>query len=167
VSLQFSRSLRALQIDSFRASRIGLLLAILLMFVLILWFFLAKVTLYEDSESLSITQEGRIVGIFNPESIKRIHPGQPALLRVEAEPDQPKINLPVLVIDLDLSKESVEFLIMTPELEDLNLINGEIEGQISVEVAYITPAQLLLRSTGKYFNGNNVPLSPQTYEDLK
>ena len=114
MSLQFSRSLRSLRIDSYRASRIGLILGLINLSALIAWFFLAKVTLYETSSSISFTEEGRLIAVFTPESIKRIQPGQSAILRLNPGVDQPLINASALVYGVETEGNKVELLVMTP-----------------------------------------------------
>ena len=164
MSLQFSRSLRSLRADSFRASRIGMVLAIVNIFVLIAWFFLAKVTLYEISSSLSLSKEGHVVAEFTDESVARIHAGQSAILRLEAGPDQPSVTLPALVFDVERNGTRVELLIMVPDVPTEGL-GEKITGQVQVEVEYVTPAELVLRTSGKYLGGSQMPVSPQSFED--
>ena len=166
MSLQFSRSLRSLRIDSYRASRVGLILAILVMAALIAWFFLAKVTLYETSSSISFTDDGRLVAVFSPESLKRIRQGQSAILRVNLGTDQPAVTLPALVFDMATDANQVEFLIMSPEMPQ-NLSKEKLSGQIEVEVEYITPAQLVLRTSGKMMTKSEIPMSPQSFKETQ
>jgi hypothetical protein len=160
MSLQFSRSLRALRVDSFRPSRIGLFLAILLMGVLIAWFFMAKVTLYENSASLQFTEDGRLMANFTPEGMKRVRQGQTAMLQIDAGTDQPAESLPAMVFDTQADSNAAEILVKTNEIPE-SLKTGKLNGRVEVEVEYSTPAQLLLRVSGKYFGGNNILISPQ------
>ena len=166
MSLQFSRSLRSLRIDSFRASRIGLVLALLNMSALIAWFFLAKVTLYETSSSISFTEEGRLMAVFTPESIKRIQPGQSAILRISPGADQPTISASALVYGVETEGNRVELLVMSPEFPR-DISTEKFSGQVEVEVEYITPAKLVLRTSGKVINKNEVPFSPQSFKETE
>jgi hypothetical protein len=161
MSLQFSRSLRALRVDSFRPSRIGLFLAILLMGALIAWFFAAKVTLYENSISLQISEDGRLMATFSPEGMKRIRKGQLATLQIEAANEQPAESLPAMVFDTSPDSNVAEILIKSNEVPE-SFKQGNPSGRVEVEVEYSTPAQLLLRVSGKFFGGNNIPVSPQS-----
>jgi hypothetical protein len=160
MSLQFSRSLRALRVDSFRPSRIGLFLATLLMGGLIAWFFAAKVTLYENSVSLQFNEAGRLMATFTPEGMKRIRQGQTAMLHIDAGTDQPAESLPAMVFDVKADSNVVEILVKSNDVPE-SLKTGNLSGRVEVEVEYTTPAQLLLRVSGKYFGGNNIPVSPQ------
>jgi hypothetical protein len=168
MSLQFSRSIRSLRIDSFRASRIGLLLGLLIMSALIAWFFFAKVTLYETSASISFTENGRLMAVFTPEAIKRIQPGQSAILRLSPGADQSSINASALVYGVETEQNNVELLVMTPGLS-AEIPKEKLSGQVEVEVEYITPAKLVLRTSGKVFNNNKneVPFSPQIFKETE
>ena len=160
MSLQFSRSLRALRVDSFRPSRIGLLLAIILMGGLIAWFFMAKVTLYENSVSLQFKEDGRLLATFTPEGMKRVRQGQTAMLHIDVGADQPAESLPAMVFDIQADSNVAEILVKSNEVPE-SLKKGNLGGHVEVEVEYATPAQLLLRVSGKYFGGNNITVSPQ------
>lgn len=80
--------MRSLKVDSYRASMIGILLASLILLALVIWFFTAQITLYEVSNSLSLTEDGRLMAQFPTESMARIHQGQTAILRVIVGSDQ-------------------------------------------------------------------------------
>ena len=162
MSLEFSRSLRSLQLDSFRATRVALVLAILNMIVLLIWFLLGQITLYEVSTDLSLNDDGTLVAIFSKESISRIFTGQSAILRIDAGQDQPLVTVPALVIAVEDKTGTAEFLILTDDLPS-TISTGEITGQaeIEVEVEYVAPVTLVLRASGKYLGGSQIPVSPQ------
>lgn len=163
MSLQFSRSMRVLQLDSFRAARVGLLLAALNMAILVVWFFMAKITLYETSNEIALAADDRIVASFPKESLSRIRMGQPAWLRVDLGAEQPSLKLPALVYEVQREQNKVEFVILANE-SPVNYLTEKPSGQVEVEVEYITPAELVLRTSGKILNRNQIPLSPQTIE---
>jgi hypothetical protein len=164
VSIQFSRSMRSLRLDSFRATRIGLAFAIFIMLALIVWFFVAKVTLYEVSTSLEVNADGKLMATFPKEARPRLRPGMPAILRLTQGTDQPTLTLPAVVFDLPRDGEQVEILVISNALP-LDSQQGELTGQVDVEVEYITPAELVLRTSGKFLNRSQVPVSPQTPQD--
>jgi len=163
VSLQFSRSMRVLQLDSFRAARIGLLLAALNMAILVIWFFTAKVTLYEVSTEIALGDNDRIIASFPKESLARVRVGQPAWLRVDLGAEQPSLKLPALVYEIQRDQNKVVFVVLANE-SPVNYLAEKPSGQVEVEVEYITPAELVLRTSGKLLNRNQIPLSPQTLE---
>jgi len=156
--------MRALRLDSFRATRIGLAFAILIMLALIVWFFVAKVTLYEVSSSLEMNADGKLLVTFPKEARSRLRPGMPAILRLDQGVDQPILTLPAVVWDLPTDGEQVEILILSDALP-LDAQQGKLAGQLDVEVEYITPAALVLRTSGKFLNRSQVPISPQTPQD--
>jgi hypothetical protein len=162
VSLQFSRSLRSLKIDSFRATRVALILAIINMIVLLAWFFLGEITLYEISSELSSKDDGSVEAVFPEEAVARLYPGQPAVLRINAGPDQPVVTVPALLVGVDDRSGTAQFLLMSDDFP-LSVLRGGLSGkaEIQVEVEYVTPAALVLRASGKYLNGAQIPVSPQ------
>ena len=161
MSIQFSRSMRSLRLDSYRSTRIGLVLAIIIMLALIVWFFMAKVTLYEVSSSLEWNADEKLMATFPKEARARLRPGMPAILRLPQSPDQPAMTIPAVVFDLSREGEQVEILVLSNELP-LDAQQGKLTGQLEVEVEYVTPAELVLRTSGKYLNRSQVPISPQT-----
>lgn len=164
MSIQFSRSMRALRLDSFRATRIGLAFAVLIMLALILWFFLAKVTLYEVSTTLEMRPDGVLLVTFPKEARTRLRAGMPAILRLSQGADQPSLSLPAVVWNLLPDGEQVEIQILSDALP-LDMRQGKLTGQLDVEVEYITPAALVLRTSGKFLNRSQLPVSPQTAPD--
>lgn len=163
LSLQFSRSLRSLRVDSFRISRLGLLFSIILMMGLLAWFFLAKITLYENSTSIQLRSDGMIEAGFSEEGLRRIREGQSVVLRIDRGADQSSLTIPGMVYDTRLVKDKVILYVYSDTLKEA-LINGKLTGRAEVEVEYVTPAQLLVRATGKYLEGSNqIPVSPQTF----
>jgi hypothetical protein len=159
VSLQFSRSVRALRIDSFRASRIGLALAILLMMALIAWFFFARVTLFEVSSTLKLTDDGRLIAAFSPDQAQRLRQGQAATLRLSGTSEQPALSFPAYLFSLEQGADAAELVLLSSEVPP-NLLDSKLTGRVEVEVEYITPAEMLLRASGRYFNQSNISVSP-------
>lgn len=165
MSLQFSRSLRSLKADSFRASRIGLVLAVIFVIALLIWFFFAKVTLYEVSTNIELTSDGRILAQFSEEGVRRISVGQTAILRLEGKKEQQNLNLPAIVIDTT-KKDKIEIIPLAPSLpEEFEM--DTIKGQVDVEVEYVKPIEMVLRTSGKFMNQSQIPISPQTYQEEK
>jgi hypothetical protein len=136
------------------------------MIALLAWFFLAKVTLYENSTSISFSEQGRLLAVFTPESINRIQPGQSAILRISSGVDQPTVSIPALVYGVDTKDNNVELLVMSPDFPQENF-QEKLSGQVEVEVEYITPAKLVLRTSGKVMGKNEVPFSPQTFKETE
>ena len=160
MSLPFSRSIRSLDIDSYRASRIGMILAIVIMILLFAWFFFVKVTLYEVSSDLTFTEDGYVLAYFPKEALKRIRTGQPVILRVYSDPDQAALTIPGLVISTEKDGEQVQILMISEEAFSLPP-QEDLTGQAQVEVEYVTPATLVRRASGSFLNNSQFPVSPQ------
>ncbi len=163
MSLQFSRSMRSLRADSFRITRLGLLFGILLMCGLLVWFFFARVTLYENSTSIQIRKDGQAVARFSEEGLRRIRQGQPVVVRVDQGADLPVITIPGMVYDTQKQDGQVILSLFATDLPE-SLLAGDLSGRAEVEVEYITPVQLLVRAMGRYLDSTNqIPVSPQTF----
>lgn len=162
MSIQFSRSMRSLSLDSYRASQIAMLLATILMLALILWFLLAKVTIYESSASVSLTEDGRIIAVFRPESMRRIAPGQEGYLRLNTRADQPVASYPAVVVSTSRENNEAEFFVYPGE-NSQDFQPGKLDGRIDVAAETITPARLVLRATGRYLDQS--PLNTTTPQE--
>ena len=160
MSLPFSRSIRSLDIDSYRASRIGMILAVVIMILLFAWFFFAKVTLYEVSSDLTFTEDGHVLAYFPKEALRRIQLGQPVILRVYSDPDKAALTIPGLVISTEKDGEQVQIVMISEEAFSLPP-QEDLTGQAQVEVEYVTPATLVRRASGSFLNNSQFPVSPQ------
>jgi hypothetical protein len=156
MSLQFSRSLRSLNVDSYRATRVALVLASILMLALILWFFFAGVSLFETSQEVSFTEDGRLVANFPKETIGRVQPGQPATLRVYTASNQPPVNVRAVVFDVPPGSTQAELLVMSEDIPEEFNPEG-VQSQVEVQVERVTPFTLVMRSSGKYIGSNQPP----------
>lgn len=166
MSLQFSRSLRSLRTDSFRMARIGLVLAMVAVIALILWFFFARVTLFENSNDIQLTDGGRILAAFPEGSIDRIRSGQGVILRLQSDSDDISSTLPAVVFSVDRSSNQAEILLVSEGIPP-DISPGALKGQVSVEVAYVTPISLVLRATGNGAAAREIQMSPRSAEGTK
>jgi hypothetical protein len=164
MSIQFSRSIRALHVDSFQASRVGLILACLVAIAFLIWFIFARITLYESSDKIRFDIQGYIEADFPPEAISRIQIGQPAILRITINTDQSLVSIPSLVIDRDIDNGQARLIRMKDTLPEY-FLESQLNGQIEVEVEHIQPVKLLLRSYNKRLANTQIPLSPQSNQD--
>ncbi len=151
MSLSFSRSTRSLKLDSFRATRIGLLVAAVNMLALLVWFFFARVSIYDVGGNLSWQEEGMLGATFSKEVMPRLRQGQTARVRLDFGADQPSQTIPAYLYRLPDSGEPVLFYIRYDDLPE-SARQGKLTGQVEVEVEKATPAQLVLRSSGKFLN---------------
>ena len=159
MSLSFSRSLRSLQNDSYGLSLVGLAVGILLLVAWSAWFFLAKVTLYETSREFDVRRDGALMVTFEPEALARLQPGQTARLRLANTTGQTAGTLLALVMDTPSGgsgNSQVELYVYSPEP-----LQPGLTGQVQVEVDYVSPAVLALRSAGQFVDDLPLTLSPQ------
>jgi hypothetical protein len=150
--------------ESFRAARIGTILVMIAIAALILWFFFARVTLYQNSSSFSLTENGRLQVTFPKETMAQIRPGQAAILRLRLDPNQKPVGIPAVVFSTDQQKNQAEILLVSDELP-VDLSPGNLQGVLSVEVAYVTPVSLVLNATGNRAIQREIPVSPQSIEE--
>jgi hypothetical protein len=80
--IAFARTLRALDADDFRASKLGLALAVILLGAWVWWMLAARIPQYETSTNLRIEQ-GRAIAYFP--STDQIRPGQSALVTIGSD----------------------------------------------------------------------------------
>jgi hypothetical protein len=80
--IAFARTLRALDADDFRASKLGLLAAAVLLIAWTWWMFAARVPQYETTTKVQI-EAGRVIAYFPPDALSRLHTGQPATVHVD------------------------------------------------------------------------------------
>lgn len=155
--------MRSLQIDSFRATRVGLGLAMVNLLVLLAWFFLAHITLYEASSAISWGEEGMLAANFAPPALARLRQGQTATVRLNPGPDQPVLTYSAYLYRIPDQGGPVLFYIEGAEVPESLRQAEKLSGQVEVAVEQITPAELVLRNSGKYFSrGSQTGESPST-----
>jgi hypothetical protein len=80
--IAFARTLRALDVDDFRASKLGLLAAVILLAAWTWWMFAAQVPQYEPTTNVQI-KSGHAIAYFPPDVLAHIHTGQAALVHID------------------------------------------------------------------------------------
>ncbi len=175
MAIAFSRSMRSLKSDSNRFSMFGLLLSIILILVWMIWFFMAKIGIYEVSKDVRISEEGYAVARFQTNRIQRMEVGQPALLQIEG-------NFPTgtdgnsntnrtltaqafvfrITPDENTEKQALVELVATDESVYPYLYqsgNGTAGPKITVqiEIERVTPFTLVQRASRQYFAISQYP----------
>ncbi|MGW8143351.1 MAG: hypothetical protein ACWGN2_03095 [Anaerolineales bacterium] len=161
MSIQFSRSVQSLNIDSFRASKIGLIIGSLLMFTLILWFFFARVSVHEISHDVRFNEDGRILATFSEEAFTRIQPGQDALIRIFNAAEGPPLAVQGFVYDVFPERNQAEIIIVSENLFDIPETNN-INAQVDVEIEKVTPFNLIMRYSGQFVETDQGETNSQT-----
>jgi len=131
---------------------IGLALAIVTLVALIAWFLLGRIALYQSSTSAELQLDGQIVASFPVETFNKLKNGQNALLRLGQSGDQRPVSLPAVVFDTQGGNEQVILLLADVSTLPDGVAEGT-KGRVDVETEKISPAELLLRASGKFLAG--------------
>ena len=158
MSISFSRSLRSLDSDQYRFSLVWLIIAIVLLGSWSIWFFTAKIAVYETSRTFQVSRNGYLQATFSEQSLKKILPGQKVVFKPDGTPTKPSIKGEVMNIPQTTNRKDslVEIYLNTSEG-----VKEGAAGEIQVEVEKTTPAGLVLRSTGHNAGGAFEPAGLQ------
>ena len=156
--------MRALYDDSYRFSLVGLIIAIAFLATWAAWFFLAQMTLYETGQIVSVTRDGAIVADFPLEALPRLRRGQPAFLF--PQDTQGVSTGPLAAVVTDVSSQTDEdrvevALYPRTNMAALAIPQDRMTGQVEIEVEHVSPAVLMMRTSGRFFDALPISLSPQ------
>ncbi len=160
----FDNTLRSLNADRFHASLIGLGVAVVLLIAWGSWFLLARMTIYEVSASAVVARDGFVLADFPSAKLERIRRGQAAWLRPVPDAAKQPVSVPAVVFDIigSPSAESARVKLFPILDRDPNKIL--LEGQkvrVEIEVESVSPASLVLRTSGLSIDTPGVALSPR------
>jgi len=131
--IAFARTLRALDADDFRASKLGLLAAVILLAAWTWWVFAARVPRYESTANVRI-ESGRAIAYFPHEALLRIHADQPALVHVDGA------TFPAQVQSVASDHAELAFTSHQPPATASTSATAEIEA------SRVSPASIALRT---------------------
>jgi len=131
---------------------IGLALAIVTLVALIAWFLLGRIALYQSSTSAELQLDGQIVASFPVETFNKLKYGQNALLRLGQSGGLRAVSLPAVVFDTQGGNEQVILVLADVSTLPDGVAEGT-KGRVDVETEKISPAELLLRASGKFLAG--------------
>jgi multidrug resistance efflux pump len=132
--IAFSRTLRALDADDFRASKLGLLAVVILLAAWTWWMFAASVPQYESTSNVRI-ESGRAIAYFSSQQVSRLHAGQPALVHVEGATFPTRVQ--------SLAADHAE-LLLAPNPQ--SPIPTSSSATAEIEVSRTSPAAIALRT---------------------
>jgi len=178
----FLRTTRSLQADN-NYSLAGLVIAIILALLWFHWFITAKITSYEISQTLYVTDQENLssqftqglganriqtmrkrllVAEFPPKAMASIHPGQSAWVQL----DKQTTLIPATVIKISAgpTKGMVELRAEMDATVPNPFEKGE-GGEVKIEVDNVTPATLVLRASGLLTETPSLTSSPQTQNE--
>ena len=148
----FERSMRSLEVSDPRKLIVALITTILLLVLWLLWFFLARITIYQISQPIDITESEVIIAKFPLEASQVLKPGQVANLIIDGNigVDLGPISGSVAQISREAEVGIVEVSIFmnweqVPQLYSLsNLV--DLTGKIQIEVEQVSPATMVIRA---------------------
>ncbi len=154
MALDFSRSVRSLQSDSFRPSLATLIVASLMLVAWFLWLVFASITLYETSTDWQVERDGSLIVHFPQETMARFHPGQTATLAVQPVPNQSAQQLPGIVADTPMRSQNR----LAPDTVKVTLLSlplpkGVTSGEVKIEVETVSPLKLITRAGSQFVQG--------------
>jgi len=161
----FANTLRSLHADRFRASLIGLGVALVLLIVWGSWFFLARMTVFEVSASAVVAREGFVVADFPAAKLEPIRRGQSAWLYPVMDGAKKPVVVPAVVIGIIRSPSTEPARVKLYPLSDRDPSEILPEGRnvrVEIEVESVSPAALVLRTSGLSVDTPGVALSPQS-----
>jgi hypothetical protein len=146
-SSAFARTMRALDADDFRGSKLGLLLLAVVLAGWVWWMLAAAVPQYETSENALLNVDldsgaPRAIADFPAQLARRIHPGQPAVL--QASGTQQGFQAEVLSVVSEGAFARVTFKLETPITNE----QSTMRATASITVDHISPATIALRAIG-------------------
>jgi hypothetical protein len=132
--IAFARTLRALDADDFRASKLGLLIAAILLGAWTWWMLAARVPQYETTTNVRI-ESGRAIAYFPPNALSRIHADQPALVHFDGNVFLARVQT--------VASDHVE-LVLAPNPQ--SPIPASSSTSADIETTRVSPAAIALRA---------------------
>ena len=121
-------------------------------------------TIYEVSASAVVTRDGFVVADFPPAKLERIRRGQAAWLHPVQDGAKQPGRVPAVVIEIMSSPSPEPARVKLFPVLDRDLSETLAEGQkvrVEIEVESVSPATVVLRTSGLLVDTPGVALSPQ------
>ncbi|MCX6082059.1 MAG: hypothetical protein NTW32_21235 [Chloroflexi bacterium] len=148
MSLAFSRSIRLMHQDSFRFGLAAIITLLVFLSAWVAWFFLARIPIYANSQQYQVTRTGTLQVTFSEADLARILPGQTAVLSLPEAAGNPAQTFKARVMDIPApGKKLVEVYVFTTAEQPT--FNHTATGTVKVETSQVSPATLVMRSTGQ------------------
>ncbi len=132
--IAFARTLRALNADDFRASKLGLALAVILLGAWAWWMLAARIPQYETTANVRIEQ-GHAIAYFS--STNQIRPGQRAFVKLGSETFPARVET--------VAADHAE-LVVTNNQQPTTI---SIAATADIEISRVSPASIALRTLGR------------------
>ncbi len=132
--IAFARTLRALNADDFRASKLGLLAAVALVAAWTWWMFAARVPQYESTTNVHI-ESSHAIAYFSAEALRRMHADQTAIVRFDSEAFPARVQT--------VAADHAELVLATSHQTP---VTTSTSATAEVEVSRLSPAAIALRT---------------------
>lgn len=136
--IAFGRTLRALDADDFRASKLGFLAAAIVLAAWTWWMLAARVPQYESTTNVRI-ESGHAVAYFSPDALARIHIDQRAMVHLDANSFPARVQT--------IATDHAELVFTNPEPLVTNPARENASAEI--EISRVSPAAIALRTLGR------------------
>lgn len=131
--IAFARTLRALEAGDFRASKLGLLAAVMILGAWAWWMLAARLPQYESSNDVRI-ETGRAMAYFPADALSQIHVGQPADVHLSGSAFPARVE--------SIASDHTELLFTSHQPPATTLTPATAD----VEVSQLSPAALAFRT---------------------
>ncbi|MGQ4806996.1 hypothetical protein NKDENANG_00334 [Candidatus Entotheonellaceae bacterium PAL068K] len=160
----FPRTVQALQATDFRRALVTLSLLIVIVGLWFAWFFLAKITLFDISEPMPVSGDEILVANFPFKTSGRLQRGQTAFVQLTGNTGTAVGPVPALVTEVeerpDIGKVQVTLFVFWALATSVPPQNG-LMGQVEIEVEYVSPATLVLRTVKDGLDTYPTQFTPQ------
>jgi hypothetical protein len=151
MAIPFPRASRALNADRFRYTLISLSITGILLACWCVWFFGATIKFTEASEDVWLGEGEVLVAAFPNEKLTHIYRGQSARFYPKDSVISQRGGLPAVVAEVGPSEQTgkgkVSFIV-TADRETTALLPDDLNGRVEVDIEQLSPAQLVMRSSG-------------------
>jgi len=134
--IAFARTLRALNADDFRASKLGLLAAAALLAAWTWWMVATRIPQYESTGNVRI-ESGRASAYFPPDVLSRVHVDQLAVIHLDGTAFPARVE--------SIASDHADLVLAT---NPQSPIPASSSTSADVETTRVSPASLALRGLG-------------------
>lgn len=151
MSTSFSRSIKTLQADTSGGSLAAIILVMILLVGWLGWAFLARVPVYEVTETAVLLNATQVEANFPPDALLRLKPGQPALLRLDDFAWDTYGLVPATVTGINPVLQDGRLQVhlqLKPDPDSPIPLQAGLTGRVEIKVDQKSPAALLLETSG-------------------
>ncbi len=169
MSVPFAQTQNALQSDGGRRSQLVIVLAMSILLLWSIWFLFATIPAYETGEIIGIRRDGRLQALFPIDTLNLIRPGQHGYIQMDGSSIQHATGEQlVTVTDVSTTEKNgyVE-VILEADYAGRNgtpiALAKDNPLWATVAVEQISPAVLVLRTSGQFIEAPAISLNTDAY----